>query len=47
MESIIVKLKNISNNQSYMNNIVYYEAVILAKKGKLEEAILHVEKNRY
>lgn len=45
MESIIVKLKNISNNQSYMNNIVYYEAVILAKKGKLEEAMLHVEKN--
>ena len=45
MESIIVKLKNISNNQSYMNNIVYYEAVILSKKGKLEEAMLHVEKN--
>ena len=44
MERIILKLRRI-NNQSYMNNIVYYEAVILAKKGKLEDAILHVEKN--
>lgn len=45
MEKIIDKLKGISNNQSYMNNIIYYESVILAKRGKLEEAILYVEKN--
>lgn len=45
MENIVTKLKGMSNNQSYRNNIIYYESVILAKKGYLNEAILHVEKN--
>lgn len=48
MEAIIETLKkrNInSNTNSYANNIPYYEAVCLAKAGKIDKAILHVEDN--
>lgn len=45
MEEIIEKLKSMNNNQNYINNIVYYEAICLAKKRRLDEAISHVETN--
>lgn len=45
MEQIILKLKASNNNQSYINNIVYFESIVLAKKGYLDEAISYVEKN--